>query len=142
MLLTCATILIILGGLLKGLHNAFYALHILIVCGIAHLYEQHHGVAELFSAQALWVFFVVHTVSISLLTFAAYGYDKSAARAGKWRIRERTLHAFTLIGGTFGAYAGQKFFRHKTRKSSFRIVFWITGWLQLILAYTFWVMSR
>lgn len=142
MLLTSAIILILLGALLKGLRSIFYVLHVLIVCGFCYLYEHYHGAFGLFKPDALWVFFVAHTVSITALTFIAYGYDKSAARAGKWRIRERTLHALTLIGGTFGAFLGQKIFRHKTRKTSFRIVFWITGWLQMVLAYVFWVMSQ
>lgn len=142
MFFTSVAILLVLGAVLKGLHSAFYAVHVLLVCGAVYLYEQHHGAAALFSMDALWVFFVLHTASITLLTFAAYGYDKSAARAGKWRVRERTLHAMTLIGGTFGAFAAQKFFRHKTRKTSFRIVFWITGWLQLVLGYIFWVASH
>lgn len=142
MLLTSAIILIVLGGLLKGLRSGFYAVHVLLVCGAVYLYERSHAPAELFSFDALWVFFIIHTLSITLTTFAAYGYDKTAARAGKWRIREKTLHSFALIGGTFGAFAGQKFFRHKTRKSSFRIAFWLTGWLQIVLAYVFWVMSR
>lgn len=142
MLLTSALILIGFGALLRGLRTVFYLVHVLLVCGVVYLYEQQHGAAPIFSADALWVFFVVHTVFISLLTFAAYGYDKSAARAGKWRIPERSLHAMTLIGGTFGAFAGQKTFRHKTRKANFRVVFWLTGWLQLVLAYVFWVMSH
>ena len=142
MLLTSAVILLILGALLRGLHSIFYAVHIAIVCSAAYFYEQYQTTATLFSADALWVFFVLHMASITMLTFSAYGYDKSAARAGRWRIPERTLHAMALIGGTFGAFAGQKFFRHKTRKTSFRIVFWILGWLQLVLGYVFWVASR
>lgn len=142
MLLTSALILIVFGALLRGLRNLFYILHVLLTCGTVYLYELQHGAMPFFSANALWVFCVIHTAYITLLTFAAYGYDKSAARAGKWRIPERTLHAMTLIGGTFGAFAGQRVFRHKTRKARFRVVFWITGWLQVVLAYTFWVLSR
>lgn len=142
MLITSAAILLVFGALLSGLRSVFYALHVLMVVGLAYAYEHRHGPADMFSSDALWVFFVLHTVSISIWTCVAYGYDKSAARNGKWRVRERTLHSMTLIGGTFGAWLGQKLFRHKTRKTSFRIVFWFTGWLQLVLAYVFWVMSR
>lgn len=142
MLLTAAISLLILGALLKGLRSGFYVLHVLVVCGGAYLYEQNHGPAALFSADAAWVVLVMHLLSISVLTFVAYGYDKQAARSGRWRVPERTLHALTLIGGTFGAFAGQQAFRHKTRKTSFRIVFWFTGWLQLVLTYVFWVISQ
>jgi uncharacterized membrane protein YsdA (DUF1294 family) len=56
---------------------------------------------------------------LSLLTFLAYAWDKSAAKAGRSRISERTLHAWTLAGGFVGAIAGQVLLRHKTRKPSF-----------------------
>lgn len=64
--------------------------------------------------------------AFSLLTFALYYLDKSAARAGARRISERTLHIFSLLGGWPGALAGQKLFRHKTRKQPFRLIFWCT----------------
>jgi uncharacterized membrane protein YsdA (DUF1294 family)/cold shock CspA family protein len=73
----------------------------------------------------------------SIVALAAYGIDKSAARADRWRVREDTLHLFALLGGWPGALLAQRWFRHKTRKASFRFVFWITviancaafGWL-------------
>lgn len=140
--MTSAIILFIMAALLTGLRNGFYALHFLITCGAVYLYERSHMPAAVFSAEALWVFLVVHLVSINLVTFVAYGYDKSAAKAGKWRVREKTLHAMSFVGGTFGAFAAQKIFRHKTRKSSFRIAFWLVSLLQVIVAYTLWVASQ
>jgi len=47
-------------------------------------------------------------LGISMLTFAAYWRDKSAAQKGDWRIREDTLHAFSLVGG----WLGPRQFRH------------------------------
>lgn len=142
MLTTAALILILLAALLSGLRNGFYALHVLAVCLVVFLHERMHGSHALFSAEALWLFFVVHLTSINLVTCLAYGYDKAAARARKWRVKEKSLHAMSFAGGTFGAYLGQKLFRHKTRKHSFRLVFWLTGWMQVVLAYVFWLMSR
>ena len=55
-----------------------------------------------------------------------YAADKSAARRDVWRTPERTLHLLALVGGWPGALVAQTVFRHKTRKVSFRIVFWIT----------------
>lgn len=60
----------------------------------------------------------------SLVSFAAYGIDKSAARRSAGRVPERTLHLVDLVGGWPGALAAQQLFRHKTRKRSFRRVFW------------------
>ncbi|WP_369920944.1 DUF1294 domain-containing protein [Marinomonas polaris] len=64
--------------------------------------------------------------SLSLITFCFYGVDKSAAKRGKQRIRESTLHLLSLFGGWFGALLGQKVFRHKTKKWRFLLVFWLT----------------
>ena len=56
---------------------------------------------------------------INLAAFAAFGIDKARARAGVWRIQESTLLMLALLGGTAGAYAGRRLFRHKTRKQPF-----------------------
>lgn len=63
---------------------------------------------------------------LSIITFAVYGQDKSAAERGRWRTPESTLHLLSLAGGWPGALVGQRVFRHKTRKQPFRTVFWLT----------------
>ena len=63
---------------------------------------------------------------MSFATFLAYGSDKGQAATGRRRIPERTLHLLAFLGGWPGAFLGQRQFRHKTQKVSFRIVFWIT----------------
>lgn len=63
---------------------------------------------------------------VSLVTFIAYAIDKSAARRGHWRISEKTLHLLALLGGWPGALVAQQTIRHKSKKASFRIVFWVT----------------
>lgn len=62
----------------------------------------------------------------SLLTFIMYAVDKSAARKGKWRTQESTLHLLSLTGGWPGALVAQQKLRHKSKKQSFRSVFWVT----------------
>lgn len=62
----------------------------------------------------------------SLLTFIMYAMDKSAAQNGAWRTKESTLHMFALIGGWPGALVAQQKLRHKSKKQSFRFVFWVT----------------
>jgi uncharacterized membrane protein YsdA (DUF1294 family) len=62
----------------------------------------------------------------SIVTFIAYAFDKSAARNDQWRTQESTLHLFALIGGWPGALAAQRLLRHKSKKQSFQIQFWIT----------------
>lgn len=65
-------------------------------------------------------------VLISLLTLIVYAVDKSAARKGGRRVRERTLHLLALAGGWPGALVAQRLLRHKSRKQPFRAMFWLT----------------
>ena len=61
---------------------------------------------------------------MSLITFFAYGLDKSAARTDRRRTQESTLHFLELLGGWPGALIAQGSFRHKTRKLSYQVTFW------------------
>jgi uncharacterized membrane protein YsdA (DUF1294 family)/cold shock CspA family protein len=63
---------------------------------------------------------------VSLITFLIYAHDKVAARAGRWRTRESTLHLLALAGGWPGAILAQLLLHHKNRKASFQAVFWVT----------------
>ena len=65
-------------------------------------------------------------LAASLITFIIYALDKSAARQGSSRIPEKFLHLLSLAGGWPGALIAQQKLRHKTRKQSFRSVFWAT----------------
>jgi uncharacterized membrane protein YsdA (DUF1294 family) len=64
--------------------------------------------------------------AMSCIAFVLYRHDKSAARAGRGRTRERTLHVVDLLGGWPGGLFAQDRLRHKTRKPSFQLVFWVT----------------
>lgn len=70
-----------------------------------------------------WV--AVVYLGMSLLTFALYARDKRAAIEGHWRIPEHTMQAAALFGGWPGGVAAQQFLRHKNRKVSFQVVFWL-----------------
>ena len=61
---------------------------------------------------------------MSIATFVAFWLDKRAARAGRWRIPESTLHMMELCGGFAGAFAAQRWLRHKSAKPSYRLVLW------------------
>ena len=58
-------------------------------------------------------------IAINLIAFAAFGLDKAKAQRGQYRNAESTLLTLALLGGTLGAYAGRRVFRHKTRKQPF-----------------------
>ncbi|CAH0991716.1 hypothetical protein SIN8267_01830 [Sinobacterium norvegicum] len=70
-------------------------------------------------------------VAMSLITFIAYAIDKSAAQNGRWRTKESTLHLFSTFGGWPGAYFAQNKLRHKSSKEEFKIVYWVTVFLNL-----------
>lgn len=65
-------------------------------------------------------------ITASLITFFVYALDKSAAKSGAWRTQESTLHLLSLLGGWPGALIAQQKLRHKSKKESFRAVFWMT----------------
>jgi uncharacterized membrane protein YsdA (DUF1294 family) len=77
-------------------------------------------------------------VGMSLITFMFYGYDKRQSQNNRMRIPEIVLHILALLGGTLGALLGQLFFRHKTKKLKFRIVFFAIALLQILLAFYYW----
>jgi len=93
------------------------------------------GVAVGMGKLPVWV--MLAYVTASLLAFLAYAFDKSAARRGRWRVSEQTLHLFALAGGWPGALIAQRWLRHKSKKASFQLTFWVTvvlnvfalGWL-------------
>ena len=63
---------------------------------------------------------------MSLLAFAAYAIDKSAAVRKRWRVKESTLLILGLACGWPVALLAQQLFRHKTSKASFVSAFWVT----------------
>lgn len=78
-----------------------------------------------------WSWVAAYFLSINAVTFAFYGIDKSLSRRRSTpRIPERTLHTIAFLGGTPAAIVGQKIFRHKTQKGSFRLTFWLIALLQ------------
>ncbi|MEM9132972.1 MAG: DUF1294 domain-containing protein [Actinomycetota bacterium] len=85
-----------------------------------------------------WAWWVCWLLAVNVVLFALYGWDKRRAGAGGGgngvRIPELTLHVLAAGGGTPGAFAGQRTFRHKTRKRPFQVVFWLTVAAQVGLA--------
>ena len=61
------------------------------------------------------MFIIYLFAAISLVTFLIYGIDKMLAKAGAWRIPEKLLLGFSLLGGGIGGALGMSLFRHKTR---------------------------
>lgn len=66
-------------------------------------------------------YIIIYAIGINILTFMVYGWDKSKARRGSWRISERKLIGLAVIGGSIGALAGMYLFHHKTKHIKFVI---------------------
>lgn len=58
---------------------------------------------------------------LGVASIAVYWFDKRAAEAGRWRVRETSLHIIDAIGGIAGGLIAQQLLRHKTSKRSFII---------------------
>lgn len=72
-------------------------------------------------------------VTVNLAAFALFGIDKYKARHDLWRIPEKTLFLFALLGGSVGAFLGMKLFRHKTRHRRFSVGLPLIFLLQVLL---------
>lgn len=72
-----------------------------------------------------WQWFAGFYVLMSAISFSLYGLDKRASTRGGWRTSETRLHLVELLGGWPGALLAQRVFRHKTRKTSFQVMFYV-----------------
>ena len=66
-------------------------------------------------------YLIIYLIVINIITFIIFGLDKYYAIKGRFRINEATLFCLCIIGGSFLGYIGMKVFRHKTKKTYFRI---------------------
>lgn len=62
---------------------------------------------------------------MSFITFLVYYKDKKLAKINEYRIPENTLHNLSLFCGWPGAILAQQLLRHKSKKESFRRVFYV-----------------
>lgn len=77
------------------------------------------------------VLMVCYGIIMNLLAFLLYGIDKWSARHDLRRIPEKVLLGIAAIGGSLGAFAGMRLFRHKTRKTKFYLGVPILLFLQI-----------
>ncbi len=81
-----------------------------------------------------------YLLSISLISFLIYGYDKLLALKNNKNVRrvsEKNLLLSSLVGGSIGSLLSMFIFRHKIKKSSFIIKFSIVIIIQVVLIYLY-----
>jgi uncharacterized membrane protein YsdA (DUF1294 family) len=93
-----------------------------------------YGVVSIGLHGGSWLFSVIYPL-MSLMAFGLYGHDKKQARTQGQRTPEKLLHGAELLGGWPGALVAQQVFRHKTRKFSYQLVFWLI----VLLHELFWI---
>ena len=83
---------------------------------------------------------LAYLAAVNAITFAVYGADKRRAKKGKRRVPEKTLFLLAAVGGSVGALAGMRSFRHKTRHWYF--VWGIPAILAAQIALAVWLALR
>jgi uncharacterized membrane protein YsdA (DUF1294 family) len=119
-------------GPLKGRHPspALYHLSVALTAAALGALGLRLAAGGTWSA---WQWVGAWLAAVNLTTFAYYGLDKARARRAGRRVPEVVLHALALLGGSLGAFAGMRLFRHKTVKGTFRVVFWLIVAVQVVL---------
>ena len=84
----------------------------------------------------LWKVFFFYYLGLSLLSSAMHIWDKFQAVRGRWRVKEKTLHSFELLGGWPGAILTTRSINHKVSKRKYmwtlygiaiaHVVIWLT----------------
>ncbi|MGN0631860.1 MAG: DUF1294 domain-containing protein [Ruminococcus sp.] len=85
--------------------------------------------------------FLIYLLLINAVSFAAMGIDKKRAVKNKWRIPEKTLFLFVLLGGGIGGTAGMYFFRHKTKHWYFAVGFPFIAAVEYAFIFYFFVIK-
>lgn len=103
----------------KTLHLPLKLCLLIAICALPTLGAYDMWTRRDFIWAALIYFF------LSLITFFIYRSDKQRALRGDRRFSENSLQVLALLGGWPGALLAQQLFRHKTRKLSFQLLFWL-----------------
>ncbi len=62
---------------------------------------------------------IEYIITINIISFLTYGFDKYAAIKNKQRIPEKVLILLSIVGGSIGSILGMIIFHHKTKKIKF-----------------------
>ncbi|MDI9447668.1 MAG: DUF1294 domain-containing protein [Pelotomaculaceae bacterium] len=77
----------------------------------------------------------IYILLINVVGFGVMWYDKTIAKAGKYkhRVAESRIFLIALAGGALGVFIGMELFKHKTKKLKFTIFIPAIIILQLVV---------
>lgn len=76
--------------------------------------------------------------AINVMAFFMMGFDKWMATSKRWRVSEKRLWLFALLGGSLGTLFGILTFRHKIRKIIFLFILFAIMLLQVAIVVSLW----
>jgi uncharacterized membrane protein YsdA (DUF1294 family) len=80
----------------------------------------------------------VYVVLINVYGLLMMYVDKKKSRRGRGRISERQLFVVTALGGSLGTVVGMRLFKHKTRKTSFSLLFPLIFIVEIVAVGVVW----
>ncbi len=78
---------------------------------------------------------IIYFLFINMAGLLVMGIDKRKAIKGAWRIPEKTLFLFSIIGGSIGTLSGMYLFHHKTKHWYFVIGMPLILIMQLVIIF-------
>lgn len=78
-------------------------------------------------------YLLAYIAFVNAISFTFMGLDKKKARDKKFRISEKMLFIWVIIGGSLGGLLGMRFFRHKTHHLQFKYGFPLILLVHLVL---------
>ena len=79
------------------------------------------------------LYLLIYLGLINIISFLSFGFDKYRANRGKWRLKNGFLLGLSFIGGAIGGLIGIKVFRHKTKKSYYKMGLPLMILMQILL---------
>lgn len=80
-----------------------------------------HILYNCFGDKMIYLYFSSYILLINVIGFFVMKLDKNKAKAGKYRISEKSIFIIALLLGGFGVYIGMYKFRHKTKHLIFTV---------------------
>jgi len=83
------------------------------------------------------IYFITYLISINIIAFFLCLIDKIKSINNWYRISEKNLILISILAGCFGMAIGMNLFRHKTKKTKFKIVYLLCFLYFILITYFF-----